>query len=53
MGQSDRIMSYFNYPRLHFSGKFKASPSTINNTPNNYDPLVYPSPDVLQKVELY
>ncbi len=46
-------MSYFDYPRLHFSGKFKASPSTINNTPNNYDPLVYPTPDELQNVELY
>lgn len=46
-------MSYFDYPRLHFSGRYKASPSTINNTPNNYDPLVYPSPSELQDVELY
>jgi hypothetical protein len=46
-------MSYFNCPRLHFSGRFKASPSTINNTPNNYDPAFYPSPNELQKVELY
>ena len=46
-------MSYFNYPRLYFSGRFKASPSTINNTPNNYDPLVYPTPNELQDVELY
>ncbi|MFT4586887.1 MAG: hypothetical protein ACI9VS_000238 [Candidatus Binatia bacterium] len=46
-------MSYFDYPRLYFSGRFKASPSTINNTPNNYDPLVYPTPNELQDVELY
>ena len=46
-------MSYLNYPRIHFSGTFKASPSTINNTPNNYDPLIYPSPNALDKVELY
>lgn len=30
-------MSYLGYPRLHFSGRFIADPSTINNTPNNYD----------------
>jgi hypothetical protein len=46
-------MSYFDYPRLHFSGRFKASPSTINNTPNNYDPTIYPTPNQLQDVELY
>lgn len=46
-------MSYFDYPRIHFSGRYKASPSTINNTPNNYDPLVFPTPDQLQDVELY
>ncbi|MCM8537774.1 MAG: hypothetical protein NE334_17665 [Lentisphaeraceae bacterium] len=28
-------MSYFDYPRLHFSGKFIADPSTINNYPAN------------------
>lgn len=37
-------MSYFDAPRLHFSGSFRASPSTINNTPSNFggpplDPL--------------
>jgi hypothetical protein len=31
-------MSYLNVPRLHFSGTFKAAPSTVNNTPINYDP---------------
>lgn len=31
-------MSYLGYPRLHFSGRFLADPSTVNNTPNNYDP---------------
>lgn len=30
-----------------------ADPSTINNTPNNYDPTIYPTPDELQEVELY
>lgn len=31
-------MSYLDVPRLHFSGTFKASPSTVNNDPNNYNP---------------
>lgn len=31
-------MSYLGYPRLHFSGRFLADPSTVNNTPNNYAP---------------
>lgn len=31
-------MSYLNVPRIHFFGEFLASPSTINNLPNNYDP---------------
>jgi hypothetical protein len=31
-------MSYLDVPRLHFSGTFIANPSTINNTPTNYDP---------------
>ncbi len=31
-------MSYLNVPRLYFSGSFKAAPSTVNNTPSNYDP---------------
>ncbi len=53
-------MSYLDYPRLHFSGGFKASPSTINNSPNNYSttpndvsPVFYPSPNELENVELY
>ncbi|MCY7297253.1 hypothetical protein [Alteromonas sp. a30] len=29
-------MSYLTYPRLHFSGGFRADPSTVNNTPNNF-----------------
>ncbi|MCM8530596.1 MAG: hypothetical protein NE330_05485 [Lentisphaeraceae bacterium] len=29
-------MSYFNYPRLHFSGKFMTDVSTFNNYPGNY-----------------
>ena len=31
-------MSYLDLPRLHFTGKFLANPSTVNNTPNNFDP---------------
>src|SRR6516225_8073734 len=31
-------MSYLDVPRLHFSGTFKAAPSTVNNSPINYDP---------------
>lgn len=46
-------MSYFDYPRLHFSGGYQADPSTINNTPNNFDPQYYLTPDELQDVELY
>jgi hypothetical protein len=33
-------MSYLDVPRLHFSGTFIANPSTINNTPSNFDPKV-------------
>ena len=46
-------MSYLDYPRIHFSGQFQADPSTINNTPNNYNPAVYPEPNDLGNVELY
>ena len=38
-------MSYFDTPRLHFSGKFFTDPSTINNDPTHYDPdCITPSP---------
>ena len=30
-------MSYLDRPRLHFFGQFTANPSTVNNTPTNYD----------------
>lgn len=33
-------MSYLNVPRLHFSGRFQADPSTVNNNDSNYDPTV-------------
>lgn len=33
-------MSYLNVPRLSFAGVFSADPSTVNNTPSNYDPSV-------------
>ncbi|MFT5161590.1 MAG: hypothetical protein ACI9FJ_000155 [Alteromonadaceae bacterium] len=42
-------MSYLGYPRLHFSGGFLADPSTINNTPNNYED----SNDEIKNFELY
>lgn len=29
-------MSYFDLPRIYFSGTFRAAPSTINNTDSNY-----------------
>ncbi|HEX8847261.1 MAG TPA: hypothetical protein VF791_21635 [Pyrinomonadaceae bacterium] len=31
-------MSYMDVPRLHFAGNFIAQPSTLNNTPSNFDP---------------
>ncbi len=30
-------MSYLSSPRLHFSGTFRADPSTLNNTPDNFN----------------
>jgi len=30
-------MSYLNPPRLHFAGKFQASPSTVNNDPDHFN----------------
>ncbi len=33
-------MSYLDLPRITFSGKFFADPSTINNDPGNFDPSV-------------
>ncbi|HEY0378750.1 MAG TPA: hypothetical protein VGC87_17675 [Pyrinomonadaceae bacterium] len=37
-------MSYLDVPRLHFAGSFIAKPSTINNTPTNYDPAQLNAP---------
>ena len=31
-------MSYLDLPRVHFSGTFFTNPSTLDNTPSNYDP---------------
>lgn len=42
-------MSYLQYPRLHFSGKFQANPSTINNTPNNYNPNTFYLPQTAEQ----
>jgi hypothetical protein len=30
-------MSYLGFPRLHFSGRFQADPSTVNNDPYHFD----------------
>lgn len=30
-------MSYLSFPRLHFSGKYQADPSTVNNYAGNFD----------------
>src|SRR5437879_575761 len=30
-------MSYLGYPRLHFTGSFRADPPTVNNDPSHYD----------------
>lgn len=47
-------MSYLDRPRINFGGSFQASPATINNTPNNYNPANY-SEDAFDptKIELY
>ncbi|RKG62478.1 hypothetical protein D7X30_04105 [Corallococcus sp. AB011P] len=47
-------MSYLDTPRINFSGSFQASPATINNTPNNYNPANY-NEDSLKpnNIELY
>ncbi len=30
-------MTYLSFPRLHFSGRFQADPSTVNNDPEHFD----------------
>ena len=37
-------MSYLDVPRLHFAGTFRADPSTVNNTPQNFDPATSINP---------
>jgi Jacalin-like lectin domain len=47
-------MSYLDQPRINFSGQFQASPATINNTPNNYNPANYNADSLKPKnIELY
>ena len=47
-------MSYLDLPRINFSGTFRASPSTINNTPNNYNPNNYEEGSLKpENIELY
>lgn len=43
-------MSYLTYPRIHFSGQFKAYPSTINNIDANFDPTIFPHIEEVQLV---
>lgn len=40
-------MSYLGYPRLHFSGKFQAAPSTVNNDPVHFDSDIFTPNDQL------
>lgn len=47
-------MSYLDLPRIHFGGAFQASPSTINNAPDNYDPANYNDSSLKpENIELY
>ncbi len=47
-------MSYLDRPRINFAGTFQASPATINNTPNNYNPANYNQNTLNpQNIELY
>jgi hypothetical protein len=47
-------MSYLDGPRILFAGTFQASPATINNTPNNYNPENYNQNTLKpEKIELY
>jgi hypothetical protein len=47
-------MSYLDGPRIHFAGMFQASPATINNTPNNYNPENYNQNTLKpENIELY
>src|SRR5690349_9842195 len=47
-------MSYLDQPRINFAGQFQASPATINNTPNNYNPANYNADSLKPKnIELY
>src|SRR5262245_23850896 len=36
-------MSYLNQPRLTFSGRFQADPSTVNNDPRHFDNATFTS----------
>ncbi len=47
-------MSYLDQPRINFAGSFQASPATINNTPNNYNPANYNEASLKpENIELY
>ncbi|NER21113.1 MAG: hypothetical protein F6J96_10455 [Symploca sp. SIO1C2] len=36
-------MTYLGFPRLHFSGRFQADPSTVNNDPEHFDDTKFKS----------
>lgn len=47
-------MSYLEQPRINFAGSFQASPATVNNTPNNYNPANYNEDSLKpENIELY
>lgn len=40
-------MSYLGFPRLHFSGRFQANPSTVNNDPAHFNDATFRPHDQL------
>ena len=45
---NDPYMNYMLWPRLHFSGTFRADVSTVNNLPSNFDTENFVPADQLQ-----
>ena len=48
---NDPYMNYLKWPRIHFSGTFRADTSTINNWPDNYDTKKFTQADELPNKE--
>lgn len=40
-------MTYLGFPRLHFSGRFQADPSTVNNDPSHFNDTAFTPNDQL------